>query len=235
MPMPHNIVPGERNEEDLRLRDAYLMGEHLPKGAAIRKGLASLLRDPWLMVIRQMPGPLGFVLRQRYYRRRLGHMGKGVVIDPGVSFENPRNVYIDDLAYLGAPARLVCPEGYIKIGKRCHLSGWILGHEGVEIGNYVASGAIILSITDSHRGGHRMCGPMVPTSHRHFVRGKVTVENEAFLGQYSIIMPGVTIGEGAIVGPHSLVVRNVKPWTVVMGSPARTVGTRERVKMPDLS
>ena len=234
MSMPANITPGQRHEEDDRLREAYLAGESLPKGTALRKGLVSLLRDPWLMVLRQMPGPLGFLLRRRYYRRRLGYMGKGVVIDPGVAFENPRNVYLDDLTYIGGPSRLVCPEGYIKIGKRCHVGGWILGHSGVEIGDYVASGAIILSITDSHKGGHRMCGPMVPTSHRHFVRGKVIVGKEAFLGQHSIIMPGVTIGEGALVGPSSLVVRNVKPWTVVMGSPAKVIGKRDPVRFPPL-
>jgi len=45
-------------------------------------------------------------------------------------------------------------------------------------------------------------------------------------------MPGITIGEGAVVGPHSLVVKNVKPWTVVIGNPAREIGEREKVRFP---
>ena len=53
-----------------------------------------------------------------------------------------------------------------------------------------------------------MSGPMVPTEQRNLRYGKVTIEDDAFIGQYSIVMPGVTIGEGAVIGPHSLVVKN---------------------------
>jgi acetyltransferase-like isoleucine patch superfamily enzyme len=74
---------------------------------------------------------------------------------------------------------------------------------------------------------------MVPIEQRHLVRGKVVIGKDAFLAQYSIIMPGVTIGDGAVVGPHSLVVRDVAPWTIVLGSPARTIGRREPVRFPD--
>ncbi len=233
MTKPLEPALGKRNQSDIMIRDEYLRSGKVPFGMAFRKGLWSILTDPWLMVRSYMPGPLGFVLRQRYFRRRLAYMGKGVVFDPGVKIDHPQNIYIDDLAYIGAPCRLVSPEGYIKIGKRCHIGGWILGHEGVDIGDYVASGAIILSITDSHKGGYRMAGPMITQDQRSYIRGKVTIGKDAFLGQYSMILPGVTIGEGAIVGPHSLIISNVKPWTVVIGSPGRVIGKREPVKFPD--
>lgn len=224
---------GKRHDDDLRSRDAFLASGKIPLGLALRKGLWSLLTDPWKSMVLQMTGPLGFVLRQRYYRRRLGQMGRGVVIDPQVSISHPENIYLDDFAYLGRNLSLVSPEGYIKIGKRCHINGWILGHNGVEIGDYVGSSAIILSATDSHKGGHRMAGPMLPPEQRAVQGGKVVIGRDAFLGQYSIIMPRVTIGEGAIVAPLSLVVSSVKPWTIVMGVPAKVVGTREKVTLPD--
>jgi galactoside O-acetyltransferase len=74
---------------------------------------------------------------------------------------------------------------------------------------------------------------MLPPEQRNIQGGKVVIGRDAFLGQYSIIMPRVTIGEGAIVGPLSLVVSSVKPWTVVMGVPAKVIGTREPVKLPN--
>jgi len=77
-----------------------------------------------------------------------------------------------------------------------------------------------------------MVGPMVPSEQRNLRYGKIIIEDDAFIGQYSIIMPGITIGEGAVVGPHSLVVKNVKPWTVVIGNPAREIGEREKVRFP---
>lgn len=223
---------GKRDADRDRMRDAYLRTGKVSLGLALRKGLASLLRDPWLMVLQQLPGPIGLVLRRQYFRRRLGSMGQGVLIDPGVDIDDPRNVYLDDFCYLGKPAQLVAPEGYIKIGKRCHVLARILGHAGVEIGNYVAVNGVILSATDSHQGGYRMSGPMLPPEQRKVRYGKVVIEDDAFIGNFSLVMPGVTVGQGAVVGPHSLVVSNVKPWTVVMGSPARVIGDREPVKFP---
>lgn len=228
------IKPGQRTEEDLRMARAFLTGESLPLSTSLKKGFKSILTDPWLTWIRYLSGPLGMILRQRYYRKRLGFMGQGVVFDPEVMIDNPENVYLDDYSYLGRQLRLVSPEGYIKIGKRCHVAGWILGHGCVEIGNAVASGAYIFSGTDSHKGGFRMSGPMVLPEQRRVRKGKIVVGDDAFLGHFSIIMPGARIGEGAIVAPHSVVIGRVKPWTVVAGNPAVKISEREPVKFPKI-
>ena len=53
--------------------------------------------------------------------------------------------------------------------------------------------------------------------------GRITIENDAFIGLRCTIMPDVKIGEGAIVGACSLVVRDVEPYTVVAGNPAKRI------------
>ncbi len=53
--------------------------------------------------------------------------------------------------------------------------------------------------------------------------GKVVIKKNAFIGVHSVILPGVTIGEGAIVGAMSLVNKDVPPHTVVAGIPARII------------
>lgn len=50
---------------------------------------------------------------------------------------------------------------------------------------------------------------------------EVIIEDNVFLGTGVIVLPGVTIGEGAIVGAGAVVTKNVKPYTVVIGNPAR--------------
>ena len=52
---------------------------------------------------------------------------------------------------------------------------------------------------------------------------KVYLKKGCLIGQKSMIMPGVTIGEGAIVGAYSLVTKNVPAWTIVTGRPAKVV------------
>ena len=78
-----------------------------------------------------------------------------------------------------------------------------------------------------------MAGSMIPMEQRNLRRGKIVVEKDAFISRQTVIMPGVTIGEGAVVAPFSTVVGRVKPWTVVSGTPARRIGMRDEVKFPD--
>ena len=59
------------------------------------------------------------------------------------------------------------------------------------------------------------------------VFGKVVIEDWAYIGAYSQIMPGVTIGEGALVAAGSIVTKSVAPHTVVGGNPARYICTTE--------
>lgn len=55
-------------------------------------------------------------------------------------------------------------------------------------------------------------------------RGKVVIKKGAFIGAGSIILPGVTIGEKAIVAAGSVVTKDVPPYTIVAGIPARKIG-----------
>lgn len=54
----------------------------------------------------------------------------------------------------------------------------------------------------------------------------ISIHQYAWVGARSIILPGVEIGEGAVVGAGSVVTRNVRPWTVVAGNPAREIKQR---------
>lgn len=54
-------------------------------------------------------------------------------------------------------------------------------------------------------------------------RGKITIKNKAWIGFNSIILKGVTIGEGAIVGAGSVVTKDVPDWTIVAGNPAKII------------
>jgi len=57
-------------------------------------------------------------------------------------------------------------------------------------------------------------------------RGDTVVGNDVWIGMEAIVMPGVTIGDGAIVGTRAVVTRDVPPYAVVGGNPAETIKTR---------
>jgi len=62
---------------------------------------------------------------------------------------------------------------------------------------------------------------IVPYVNSH--KGYITIEADAWIGTGAVILPNVTIGEGAVVGANSVVTKNVEPYTVVGGVPAHFI------------
>lgn len=56
--------------------------------------------------------------------------------------------------------------------------------------------------------------------------GDTIIGNDVWIGSEAIIMPGITIGDGAIIGTRAVVTRNVPPYAIVGGNPARTIRSR---------
>ena len=97
----------------------------------------------------------------------------------------------------------------------CYLDN----RRGIYIGNNVG----IAHNTKIYTLGHDYNDP------GFFTKGSpVYVEDNAFIFSNAIIMPGVTIGKGAVVLAGSVVTKSVEPWTVVGGNPARKIKDRNR-------
>ena len=89
--------------------------------------------------------------------------------------------------------------------------------ERITVGDRVLIGAQAMILTSTHELGpkERRAGPVT--------RSPVVIENGAWIGARSVILPGVTIGEGAVVNPGSVVNKDVPPNTRVGGIPAKKV------------
>lgn len=57
-------------------------------------------------------------------------------------------------------------------------------------------------------------------------RGDTSVGNDVWIGREATVLPGITIGDGAIVGANAVVTKDVQPYEVVAGNPSRTITTR---------
>lgn len=124
--------------------------------------------------------------------------------------------------------RIYSPEQYarhigVNIGKNCLIDTRNWGSEPylITIGNNCQ---ITHCVSIYTHGGGQAIRSICPDFDMF---GKVVIEDWAYIGANSQIMPGVTIGEGALVAAGSVVTKSVPPHTVVGGNPARYICTVE--------
>lgn len=60
------------------------------------------------------------------------------------------------------------------------------------------------------------------------VVGKIVIGEDAFVGVRALVLPGVVVGDGAVVGGGAVVSKDIEPWTIVAGNPAKLIRMRER-------
>ncbi len=111
----------------------------------------------------------------------------------------------------------------VTIGEHCLINTryWPSEPYLVTVGDHVQ---ITHNVSIHTHGG----GQAIRQQHPGFdIFGKVVIEDWAYIGAFSQIMPGVTIGEGALVAAGSIVTKSVAPHTVVGGNPARYICTTE--------
>jgi len=112
--------------------------------------------------------------------------------------------------------------GY-KIGKQTYIAEGLTVAEKLEdtdnliIGDRVAIGPNVILLTSSDPN-NSCIRPYVKVE-----RGRIFIDDDAWLGAGSIIMPNITIGKGAVVGAGAVVTKNVDPYSIVAGVPAKTI------------
>ena len=140
-------------------------------------------------------------LRGLFLSMWLGAFGKGSGVQIGCRFLNARKIHLGE--------RTVLNFGCLLDGRRFSI---ITGTD-VSIGPE----ATILTL------GHDPRSPEFADR-----GGDVVIGDHVWIGYRAIVLPGVSIGTGAVVGAGSVVTRDVPPFTIVAGNPARVIGERSR-------
>jgi acetyltransferase-like isoleucine patch superfamily enzyme len=93
---------------------------------------------------------------------------------------------------------------------------------GVRIGQRVAIGQRV----SFHAENHQFEDAVVPIKEQGVTRKGIVVEDDCWIGSGAIILDGVTVGRGSVVAAGAVVNRDVPPYSVVGGVPARIIGKR---------
>lgn len=145
-------------------------------------------------------------VRRFFYRLAGMKIGKGSTLHMMGRIYDPRHITIGEDTIIG--------ERFSLDGRK-QLAG---SQGGLEIGSHVDIASEVMIWTSQHDIHDPDMRP---------IEAKVVVEDYVFIGPRSIILPGVTIGKGAIVAAGAVVTKDVAPGMIVGGTPASKIGDRK--------
>lgn len=137
--------------------------------------------------------------RRLIYRLSGMKIGKGSVIHTGMTLYEAKNIVIGEDTI---------------IGERSVLDG----RDSLKIGNHVDIATEVMIYNSEHDiGSNDFKAHISP----------VVINDYVFIGPRSIILPGVTLGKGCVVGAGAVVTKDVQPFAIVGGIPAKIIGERK--------
>lgn len=167
------------------------------------------------------------------YRRSFRFLGRGTVITP--RFRNvcgTKHISIGGGCTIGTLVTLTAFESYggetfspeITIGHNCSIGDFshISCINAMHIGNDVRMGKNVLITDNSHGNPANSEEFAIAPNHRPlFSKGPVIIHDRVWIGEKASVLPGVTVGEGAIIGANAVVTKDVPPYSLAAGNPAR--------------
>ena len=161
-------------------------------------------------------------------------IGDNVVIYQPISLIQPEkmvlknHIILSEFSYLAAGKGLLIGN-YIHISTNCSIlgGGYCILNDFVGI----CAGSRIITGSEDIMGEGITGGPTVPEEYRSNFQSYVIFEKHSFLGTNCIVLPRVTIGEGSVVGSGSLVTKDLDPWGIYIGNPAKRVKDRPKEKI----
>lgn len=190
--------------------------------ASLRWVLAHRAWTPWYLV--------------RYWRFfRMRARNRGAIVTRGMVFldhdvdisarPGHARLILGRWVHVGAHSALRAHEGTMIVGDRAivgrHVS--INGYLDVEIGaNALLADHIYISDFD-----HRYADVNLPIKDQGIVKTRTRVEPDVWIGTRVTVTRGVVIGTGSVIGANAVVTRDVPPWSVAVGVPARVVKSRK--------
>lgn len=164
----------------------------------------------YLIFLRHLPATDGCYPLSKVIRRMRSSVGRHVFDSCGI------NVNIEKKADFGT-GRGISIGNNSGLGINCKVRG------PLKIGDDVMMGPDVMILTNSHNFNRLD----VPMNLQGGTSSKVVIGNDVWIGARVIILPGITIGKGAILGANAVVTKDVPEYSVVGGNPARLIKLRK--------
>lgn len=193
------------------------------------------------------PTVIGSILRGRVYRSIMGYVGSNCFIEKNVRFYAPQRMYLGNRVFIGERSFIdaAFKDSEIRFKDDVHISQGVIiravggkilfnemvsvgtrsviyGADDVEIGRY----SLLSNHVELMSGNHVFKDPNTPIRFQGRETGKISIGEDVWLGTYVIVLPGVTIGRGSVIGAGAVVTKDIPPYSIAVGVPAKVIKKR---------
>ena len=141
------------------------------------------------------------------------------------------NISLGNNIRIDGNVTLACTSGYLIIGNYIHIGGGshLSCAGGIELCDFsgLSQGVRIYSCSDD-LSGKSLTNPTIPKKYLNLNIKPVLIGRHVIIGSGSVVLPGVTIGNGSSVGALTLVNKTLDEWGIYFGSPAKKIKTKKK-------
>jgi acetyltransferase-like isoleucine patch superfamily enzyme len=203
-------------------------------------------------LLQSVPLSLGAKLRWLFYRNFFARMDANVTIECGVEFVLPQVMQLEEDVSIGRFSRLNCWQpgskliirknskfgqsvqlsplgGTIEIGENVCFDSFIClaGPGNISIGN----NCLIASHCGMYANNHVFDDPHRLIRQQPLTCEGITIGDDCWIGTGVRVLDGVTIGKGSVIGAGAVVTKDIPPYSVAVGVPAKVISKRGKESM----
>lgn len=159
----------------------------------------------------------------KYFKHKTAEIDKGAIIGAGTKIWH--HAHIREGVVIGKECVIgqnVYIDSGVVIGDYCRIQNNCSIYHVTKIGNFVFIGPNVVFTNDKLPRAFNRDGK--PATEKDWDAGTIMVAHGASIGAGSIILPNVTIGEYALIGAGSVITKDVEPFSLVYGNPAKSQG-----------
>lgn len=185
----------------------------------------------WLefLFIQNIPGYSGRLIRKFYWSKRFCKSTDFRFMQ-GCIITSPKNIEMGKGVTLMHDCMLYAHDnGYIAIGDRVSMNNNVMigaADNGTVI---IGANALIGPNVVIRASNHKFELKNVPINQQGHTGGKIVIGEDVWIGANAVILPNVTIGKGAVIGAGAVVTKDIQPYSMAVGVPARVIELNRRV------
>ena len=161
----------------------------------------------------------------------IASVGKNVRVSEDAIIIGLENISLGSNIRIDSYNVILSKRGKFVVGNNVHIepSSSIVTHFGVEIGNFctISHGSRLYTASANYSGDY-FTNVFPEAKYQVPKTGQIILEDHVMIGGNCVIMPGVTLGEGAAIGALSFIRKSVEGWAIYGGNPLKRLGDRKK-------